>query len=59
MRTWLRKLEALAVAAAFAEEGEWQAAGSILRESEKRETMRESLRVRQSRTRAREQSYRA
>jgi hypothetical protein len=58
MREWLRKLEAMAVATAFAEEGEWQMAGKILHESEERTEKRETERARQPRTRAREQSYR-
>lgn len=58
MRKWLQKLEAMAVAAAFAEEGEWQAARGILHESEKRIGDRQSQLVRPRRTRVREQSYR-
>lgn len=58
MREWLRKLESMAAAAAFGEEGEWQIARSILSGSEKRTGKRETDRVRQPRTRVREQSYR-
>jgi hypothetical protein len=58
MREWLRKLEAMAVATAFAEEGEWQMAGKILQESEERPEKRETERVSRPRTRVREQSYR-
>jgi len=59
MLNWLRKLEAMAAAAAFAEEGEWQTARRILHESEKRQTNREARRAKQTRVRIREQSYRA
>lgn len=58
MRQWLRKLEAMATATAFAQAGEWQMARSILNESEKRATDREVSRVRPPRTRVREQSHR-
>jgi hypothetical protein len=58
MRKWLQKLEKMAVAAAFAEEGEWQLARGILYESEKRSTARDIERKNQPKTRARERSYR-
>ncbi|MBI5248330.1 MAG: hypothetical protein HY912_02445 [Desulfomonile tiedjei] len=58
MRGWIRKLEAIAAAAAFAEQGEWQMARSILHESEKRTAQRQTDRVRQPRTRVRDRSYR-
>lgn len=58
MRTWLQKLEKMAVAAAFAEEGEWQMARGILHESEKRSAARDVERKNQPKTRARERSYR-
>jgi hypothetical protein len=58
MRNWIRKLEAMAVAAAFAEEGERQTALSILNESEKRLTQKKSDRIRQPGSRVRDRSYR-
>jgi hypothetical protein len=58
MGEWLRKLEAMAAAAAFAEEGEWRMARTTLKESQERSSTREADRVKQPRTRAREQSYR-
>ncbi len=37
MRRWLEKFEAMAVAAAFAESGEWETAQGIMRKSEKQD----------------------
>jgi hypothetical protein len=59
MRQWLRKLETIAAAAAFAEEGQWKMARDILNEPQKRREKREADRARQARTRVRAQSYRA
>lgn len=58
MRYWMQKLEAMAAAVAFAEEGEWQTARSILNECKKRTARQETDRVKQPRSRGREQSYR-
>jgi hypothetical protein len=59
MRTWLQKLERMAAAAAFAEEGEWQMARDILQESERRSVAREAEKKNRRKTRLRERSYRA
>ncbi|MEW6352541.1 MAG: hypothetical protein AB1646_26135 [Thermodesulfobacteriota bacterium] len=59
MFRWLRRMEAMAAAAAFAEHGEWQTAREILNQSRKRSESRETDRMRKPRQRAREQSYRA
>lgn len=58
MRNWLRKLEAMAAAIAFAEEGEWRTARSILPVSDQRALRRESDRVKRPRPRVRQTSYR-
>ncbi len=55
----LRRMEAMAAAVAFAEQGEWRTAEEILNESRKRPKRREDERVRQPRQRARESSYRS
>ena len=58
MRNWLRKLEAMAAAVAFAEEGEWRMAESIIENAEpKREKKSAELSQRRDQ-RARKQSYR-
>ncbi|MDR3605468.1 MAG: hypothetical protein P4L38_12620 [Syntrophaceae bacterium] len=59
MRTWLQKLERMAAAAAFAEEGEWQMARDILQESERRSVAREAEKKNRRKIRLREPSYRA
>ena len=59
MRTWLQKLERMAAAAAFAEEGEWQMARDILQESERRSVVREAEKKNRRKIRLRERSYRA
>ncbi len=59
MRTWLQKLERMAAAAAFAEEGEWQMARDILQESERRSVAREAEKKNRRKIRLRERSYRA
>lgn len=59
MRTWLQKLEKMAAAAAFAEEGEWQMARDMLQESERRSVAREAEKKNRRKTRLRERSYRA
>jgi len=58
MRYWLQKLEAMAAAVAFAEEGEWRTARSILNEPKKRIVSEETDRVKQPRRRGREHPYR-
>ncbi|MCA1961218.1 MAG: hypothetical protein LDL33_10515 [Desulfomonile sp.] len=58
MFNWLRKLEVMAAAAAFAEEGEWRTARRILQESGKRQINRVARRVIHTRIRAREHPYR-
>lgn len=58
MRNWIRKLEAMAAAAAFAEEGERKTALSILNESEKRPTQKKTDRISQPGSRVRDRSYR-
>ncbi len=59
MRTWLQKLERMAAAAAFAEEGEWQMARDILQESERRSVAREAEKKNRRKIRLRDRSYRA
>lgn len=59
MRNWLKKFEAVAVAAAFAEEGQWMTALGVLDEHDDRKANRESDRKRRPVSRTREQSYRA
>ncbi len=59
MRTWFQKLERMAAAAAFAEEGEWQMARDVLQESGKRPAARDSEKQKQRKIRLRERSYRA
>ncbi len=59
MRTWLQKLERMAAAVAFAEEGEWQMASGILQDSEKRPTARDTDKKDRPRPRTRERSLRA
>ncbi len=56
MRNWLKKLEAMAAAAAFAEEGEWKTASGIYTESSKKRPLQSERKT--TRTRVREQSYR-
>ncbi len=41
MRTWLLKLEAMAAAVAFAEQGEWQMAQGIMEESDRERAQRQ------------------
>jgi hypothetical protein len=55
---WIRKLEAMAAAVAFAEQGEWRMAGSILEESKLRTTQKRKERITPPRSRVRDQSYR-
>ena len=58
MRNWVRKLEAMAAAVAFAEEAEWKMAESILESAEpKRVKMAAALSKRHDQ-RARKQLYR-
>ncbi len=59
MRTWLQKLERMAAAAAFAEEGEWQMARDVLQESIKRPSARDSEKQNQRKIRMRAHSFRA
>jgi len=58
MRTWLQKLERMAAAVAFAEEGEWQMARGILQDSEKRPAARDTDRKDRPRPRNRDRSLR-
>jgi hypothetical protein len=58
MRNWVRKLEAMAAAVAFAEQGEWQAAQDIVQDGElKRASRVDELSKRPDRT-ARRPAYR-
>jgi len=58
MLSWIRKLEAMAAAVAFAEQGEWLMASSILDESKQRTIHERKERVTPPRPRVRDQSYR-
>ncbi|MGC8604312.1 MAG: hypothetical protein ACP5VS_11570 [Desulfomonilaceae bacterium] len=59
MRKWLQKIEKMAAAVAFAEEGEWRMATSILQESDDKRSAREIDKKSQRKTRLRGRSYRA
>jgi hypothetical protein len=59
MITWFQRLEKMAAAVAFAEEGEWQMASSLLQEPERRPVAREAQKRNQPKARIRERSYRA
>ena len=43
MRTWLLKLEAIAAAVAFAEQGEWQMAQGVMDEADRERAQRQNL----------------
>jgi len=58
MNRWRKKLEAMAVAVAFAEAGEWQTAQTVLEQADRRLDKKEAERRQDRRPRAREQSYR-
>jgi hypothetical protein len=58
MKSWRQKLEAMAVAVAFAEAGEWQMARDLVEEGDRRLEKKEVERKKAPRTRVREQSYR-
>jgi hypothetical protein len=58
MKNWRRKLEAMAVAVAFAEAGEWQTARTVMEEADRRLDKKPAERKQAPRPRAREQSYR-
>jgi hypothetical protein len=58
MRNWLRKLEAMAVAAAFAEEGEWKMAESVMEDAEPKRAKNSAELSQRRDQRARKQSYR-
>lgn len=58
MRGWIQKLEAMAAAVTFAERGEWETARTILNESQRRTTQKQTDRIKQPRPRVRSQSYR-
>jgi hypothetical protein len=58
MRTWLQKLERMAAAVAFAEEGEWQMASGILQDSAKKPVVRDTDRKDRPRPRNRDRSLR-
>ncbi|MCL5123812.1 MAG: hypothetical protein M1511_04795 [Deltaproteobacteria bacterium] len=59
MRTWLQKLERMAAATAFAEEGEWQMAQSVIEEPQKRPVTRDVEREDRRKARPRGRAYRA
>jgi hypothetical protein len=58
MKNWGKKLEAMAVAVAFSEAGEWQTARTVLEEADPRMDKKELERKKVQRPRVREQSYR-
>jgi hypothetical protein len=58
MRNWLRNFEVTAVAAAFAEEGQWMTALSVLDDAKDRKAEREVDRKSRPHSRSREQTYR-
>jgi hypothetical protein len=58
MREWLRKLELVAVGVAFAEQGEWRMAQSVVNECNRRPAKRSSKVMRDHRIRQRGNSYR-
>lgn len=59
MKSWRKMLEALAVAVAFSEAGEWQAAQNVLEEADRRSHRTEVERRKGvPRSRTRERSYR-
>ncbi len=59
MRTWFQKLEKMAAAVAFAEEGEWKMASSLLQEPERRPVARETQNKNQPKVRTTRRSYQA
>ncbi|MBI5569596.1 MAG: hypothetical protein HY914_06580 [Desulfomonile tiedjei] len=58
MRNWLRKLEVMAAAVAFAEEGEWKMAESILEGAEPKRVQKGADLSKRHDQRARKQPYR-
>lgn len=58
MKSWRQRLEAMAVAVAFAEAGEWQTARDLVGEADRLPEKKEVERKKAPRTRVREQSYR-
>jgi hypothetical protein len=58
MRNWLRKLEAMAAAVGFAEEGEWETAQGIVQESGLDRKSKVNAVSKRSDQRLRKQSYR-
>ncbi len=59
MRNWLKKLELMAAAVAFAEEGEWKTAESILEGAEPKRMKKGADVPKRRDQRARKPSYRA
>jgi hypothetical protein len=59
MRTWRERFQALAMAVAFAEEGEWEAAKSFLKEKRSSTEDRLSDLKKRPDRRLRQESYRA
>jgi hypothetical protein len=59
MRTWLLKLEAMAAAVAFAEQGEWKMAQGIMDEADREQAQRQHIGGQRKDQRSRKQgSYR-
>ncbi|MBI4964039.1 MAG: hypothetical protein HY913_12240 [Desulfomonile tiedjei] len=58
MKSWRKKLEAMAAAVAFAEAGEWQTARTVLEEADRLRGRKEPELKKAPRPRVREQSYR-
>ena len=56
MRTWLAKLEAMAAAVAFAEQGEWQAAQGIMDEADRERAQKQTQLGRRKDQRTRKQT---
>ncbi len=59
MRTWREKFQAMAMAVAFAEEGEWETARSFLEEPRSRTQDRPADLKKRPERRLRQDSYRA
>lgn len=59
MRSWREKLQAMAMAVAFAEEGEWETARSLTRDTFSRQAARPVKGQKRTEERAKKQLYRA
>jgi hypothetical protein len=59
MKTWREKFQAMAMAVAFAEEGEWETAASLVKEIPARTNDRSADMKKRPEQRVRPQSYRA